>query len=107
MVGRTAVSPEELSVRSHADSGRSVVTVRGEIDMMTAPALSRCLEARIAEAAQAIVVDLAHVTFLGASGLAVLADAQTRANGRGLEFRVVAGDGPARRYLSLVGLEPL
>lgn len=102
----TGVSTDELSVRSEQDRGGSVVAVHGEVDMATAPGLSRCLGERIEEASEAVVIDLGHVTFLGASGLAVLADAHSRAADRGLEFRVLAEEGPIRRYLSLIGLDP-
>lgn len=105
MVVETARLPEQLSVGSHEDADRCVVAVRGEVDMVTAPDLSRYLDECLDEAVRALVIDLENVTFLGTSGLAVLADAKVRADNRGLEFAITAGDGPIRRYLSLVGLD--
>lgn len=105
MAGWRYARAEELSLCSQQDSGCSVVVVRGEVDISTAPQLSRFLDARLEEAGQALVVDVNHVTFLGAAGLAALVDARARANRCGRRFRILAAHSPVCRYLALVGLE--
>lgn len=48
------------------------VAMRGELDLATAPALSRCLESIIAERPIRIVLDFTDLTFMDVSGIAVL-----------------------------------
>jgi anti-sigma B factor antagonist len=75
-----------------------IVTVRGEIDLVTAPVLRDALDGL----GSRITVDLRAVTFIDSTGLAVLIDKKLRADGG--EFRIVA-DGPAvLRLFELTGL---
>ncbi|MBV8992317.1 MAG: STAS domain-containing protein [Pseudonocardiales bacterium] len=60
----------DLHVTEHGTDAR-VVTVRGEIDALTAPELGGLLTAQLA-AAPLVVVDLERVRFLGSAGLSVL-----------------------------------
>ncbi|MFI9010740.1 STAS domain-containing protein [Actinosynnema sp. NPDC053489] len=90
-----------LSVRTPAD-GVAVVSVSGEVDMLTAPQLRaealRHLDGRT------LVLDLSGVTFLGSAGLAVLVEASQQAKARDAEFRVVAVDRAVTRPLVATGL---
>ena len=80
-----------------------VIRVSGEIDALTAPELDAAIEASLTETPAAVVVDLSDVKFLASAGIAVLAAARERSDGR-FGFGVVA-DGPATsRPLRLVGL---
>jgi anti-sigma B factor antagonist len=60
----------DLHVTEHGTDAR-VVTVRGEIDALTAPELGVLLTAQLATA-PLVVVDLERVRFLGSAGLSVL-----------------------------------
>ena len=51
----------------------SVVSVSGEIDLVTAPALEQAIGAVVAESPTALVIDLSAVEFLGSVGLKILA----------------------------------
>ncbi|HEY6531043.1 MAG TPA: STAS domain-containing protein [Acidimicrobiales bacterium] len=63
----------DLDVATHAD-GVSVVTVLGEVDVATAPALRQELLRLITEGVSPprVVVDMAGVDFLDSTGLGVL-----------------------------------
>jgi anti-anti-sigma factor len=87
--------------RQHPGPGLAVVTVAGEVDLLTAPRLSRAL-ARAREATT--VVDLTGVTFLAAAGLTVLVAANEAAREQGRRFGVVGAAGTARRTLELSGV---
>ena len=50
-------------------SGVCVVTVDGEVDMLTAPMLEACLRERLSTAPRHLVVDLQRVSFLDSKGL--------------------------------------
>ena len=59
--------------------GRVVVEVIGEVDAYTAPALDVCLHSQARQrGVRELVVDLSRVTFLGAAGVTVLAQAHRR-----------------------------
>jgi anti-sigma B factor antagonist len=74
-----------------------IVTVRGEIDLVTAPLLRDALEGL----GSRVTVDLRQVTFIDSTGLAVLIAKKATDAG---EFRIVA-DGPAvLRLFELTGL---
>jgi anti-sigma B factor antagonist len=60
-----------LSVASHAPD--SHVTVRGELDLATAPQMSQTLQAEIEAGCRRMVIDLAGVTFVDATALSILA----------------------------------
>ncbi len=87
--------------RRHPGPGLAVVTVVGEIDLLTAPRLGRALS-RARE--PTTVVDLAGVTFLAAAGLTVLVAANHDAVEQGRHFGVVGAAGTARRTLEVSGV---
>jgi anti-sigma B factor antagonist len=94
-----------LRLAHHDDGGRIVVEVSGELDIATAPDLRRLLLGLVEEqAARHVVVDLAGLSFLGASGLHVLIDVRDLllANDGSLDLRAVRR--PARRVLEITGL---
>ena len=59
-----------------------VVSPRGEVDAITAPALGRRLLSLFEEGKTALVVDLSKVTFLDSTGIGVLVDALRRFKAR-------------------------
>jgi anti-sigma B factor antagonist len=81
-----------------------VVTVRGDIDALTAPQLSEEILGALSEDPAAVIVDLSAVDFMASSGMAVLVSTQERVTGTAV-FGVVA-DGPGTsRPLKLMGLD--
>jgi anti-anti-sigma factor len=85
--------------------GTAVVTVRGEVDQLTAPRLTEMLTARLRGTLRTLVVDLSEVDFLGAAGLSALIGADLLARQCGVAFRVVTGDNRwAIRPLTATGL---
>ncbi|WP_051723114.1 STAS domain-containing protein [Streptomyces albus] len=84
--------------------GTTVAELRGEIDILTAPALSVRLDALTASPAPDLVVDLRAVTFLDCRGLAMLCRARNRVLSRGGRLRLVASDGHILRVMRLTRL---
>lgn len=74
----------------------AVVRPHGDIDMLTAPALTEALEK--VDACTEILLDLSDVTFLSSAGIEVVVTAHTH---RGEHLRVFAPTNPARRVLDL------
>lgn len=92
-----------LSVRSENDC--TVVAVRGELDIASAPALRTELLGLLGPHARRIVVDLSEVTFCDSSGLAVLVGASRRAWLLGGVLRLAAPAPPVTAVLRLTGLD--
>ena len=93
---------------THEDlNGFRIVTLRGEIDAFTAPALRLELERLIEGSASAstFVIDLAEVTFLDSSTLGALVGALRLLRGRGTTLRVVEPEGVAARIFAQTGLD--
>lgn len=110
--GMTTVTADELVVlRTTAERDNVVVVeVAGEVDLLTAPKLrSVLMDPLLVEPGHGpvLVVDLSGVTFLGSSGLAVLAEAAEVAQDRGFLMRVVATSRTAQRPIEATGLTEL
>jgi anti-sigma B factor antagonist len=85
----------------------AVLTVRGEIDTLTAPAFTAATEELLTASGEVLVMDLTEVRFLASSGLAVLITAAHRAEDRGIRLRLVIANRAVRRPLEITGTAPL
>ncbi|MFD7552230.1 STAS domain-containing protein [Streptomyces sp. NPDC059816] len=96
-----------ITITSGAHCGSSVVTVAGELDVYTAPALRDRLAEAFAAAERDLVCDLSAVTYFDSTAIGVLVGAfkkvRTLAGQR--ELRVVAPCDPVRKVLRLTGLD--
>jgi anti-anti-sigma factor len=93
----------QLSIVVERQSDSVLFRLRGELDIATAPMLANALN----EANSEIVVDLADLAFLDASGLDTLADASARAERDGDHLAVINADSFAQRIFELAGLDHL
>ncbi|OLT14631.1 hypothetical protein BJF78_18120 [Pseudonocardia sp. CNS-139] len=84
-----------------------VLTVRGEIDTLTAPAFTAAVTELADTPEPTLVVDLTGVRFLASSGLAVLINAAHRVETRGSRLRLVAVTRAVLRPLEITGTEQL
>ena len=91
-----------LEVTEHGPDAR-VVTVVGEIDALTAPELATFLTAQLV-AAQAVVVNLDGVRFMGSAGLSVLFEASELAHREDRDLRLVCNSQTANWALEATGL---
>lgn len=104
---RTAAGREPLTVVATVDpsTGATVLTVTGEVDMLTAPVLCQRLDEHFGADHAPIIVDLSRVEFFGSTGLAVIVDTEQRARAEGRNFVLVAGTRVVRRPLQLTQLD--
>jgi anti-anti-sigma factor len=93
-----------LQVAVREEQGVAVVTVRGEVDLLTAPRLAAVLTEEADGRTPVLVADLSEVDFFGAAGLEALSQAARRAGAAGVSFRLVVGP-QVRHLLSLLGSE--
>lgn len=100
------VMPREplLTVAVRSIGRRSVVDVRGEIDVSTGPELAAALDRTLAAGAAQIWVDLTETTFMDSTGLHVLGELRDRVVELNRRLAVICPDGPVRRALEVSGL---
>ncbi|SHL51217.1 anti-sigma B factor antagonist [Pseudonocardia thermophila] len=91
-----------LSTRAE-DGGLRIVTIGGEVDMLTSPQLRSAILAELS-AASVLVLDLEGITFLGTSGLAVLVEVRDAARAAGVPLRLVCRSRRVIRPLTIAGL---
>lgn len=92
--------PDPVQLRTDRPAPNCVVlSVLGEIDLVTVAALESAITEHVA-AAPCLIVDLSGVTFFGSIGLATLMRAMTLADERGTRLMLVAGD-RVRRTMEL------
>jgi anti-anti-sigma factor len=93
---------DDFDVRVTRRTDATVLSVRGEVDLATAPAL-RSTITRVARAERKLlVIDLMAVTFLSSAGLLVLVEA---AEAGRPEVRVVATGRESLRPIRVTGLD--
>lgn len=83
------------------------ITLRGELDTVSAPALSEAMMALYRSKHQKIVVEASQVTFLGAAGLSVLMQTY---NFLAIDGRTLTLHRPSRavrRILEITGLDAI
>ncbi len=85
------------------DTGAALVTLRGELDRQTAPALRDHLEWLTAWVRRRIVLDCAGVTFADVGAHEVLVDIGRRAAANGTVVVLHAPGHALRRLLALLG----
>jgi anti-sigma B factor antagonist len=93
----------QVSVAHHPPN-TAVLTLRGSLDIDTAPALKANLARLIDRPSPHIVVDLAGLDFCDSMGVGVLVTAHGRAMEKGGWVRMASPSGFLRRLLDILGL---
>ncbi|WP_231116062.1 STAS domain-containing protein [Motilibacter rhizosphaerae] len=94
-----------LTTTTSTVAGWPVLSVSGEIDALTAPALRERLLEALREEGSRVVLDLSAVSFLDSTALGVLVAAHKRASTTGGQFRLVVATPLTTRLLKLTGLD--
>ncbi|BDB45466.1 MULTISPECIES: STAS domain-containing protein [Mycobacterium] len=97
-------APDSITATVSDHDGVVVLSIGGEIDLVTAPALEEAIGGVIADNPGALIIDLSGVDFLGSVGLKILASTYEKL-GDGAEFGVVARGPATRRPIHLTGLD--
>lgn len=95
----------EIGVDVAAD--QAVLGVRGDVDLDTAPILHAAMSALVDQGQPDIVLDLAALTFMDASGLRVIADISARLATSSRVLTVRSAPAQTRRILDITGLSEL
>jgi anti-sigma B factor antagonist len=87
------------------DDTTHVVSVRGEIDIFTAPEFKARIATAIDAGRSLVVVDLAETTFLDSSSLGVLISAHRRLSGRRGRLVIACDVAAVRNTFRVTGLD--
>jgi anti-anti-sigma factor len=94
-----------LSLEVSSDQpDRVVISVAGEVDMVTAPELAECLQEH---PATNVVVDLSRVTFLDSSGITALVHGYNELQRTGHTLRTTNEHEIVLRVLEITGLDAM
>ncbi|MCA1740814.1 MAG: anti-sigma factor antagonist [Actinobacteria bacterium] len=91
----------KISIDEHADS-YSIVTVRGEVDLHTAPKVQYAIE-KGSEGVKAVVVDVGSVAFMDSTALSTLMRAKESLEKKGASLRLTAPSRAVERIFAVTG----
>ena len=91
----------EVSIDERAEA-YSVIAVRGEVDLHTAPKVQYAIE-RAAAAARAVVVDMSGIAFMDSTALSALMRSKNSLTEQGITLRLAAPSKPVDRIFSVTG----
>src|SRR3954447_7692024 len=89
------------------DGRATVVTVSGELDMATVPALRGALSGALGRGISRLVIDLGAVTFVDSVGIGAILHCKRRLPADGLLAVVVAPGSYARVIFDVVGADAI
>jgi anti-sigma B factor antagonist len=93
-----------LDLETSAHGSTSVVTLRGEIDVYTAPRLRQALIDLVGQGATDIVVDMDKVDFLDSTGLGVLVGGLKRVKSNDGDLKLVITQDRIMKIFDITGL---
>ena len=93
-----------LDLETEKRGGTSIVSLRGEIDVYTAPRLRQALIDLVEEGATDIVVDLSAIDFLDSTGLGVLVGGLKRVKSNEGELKLVVTQDRIMKIFDITGL---
>jgi anti-sigma B factor antagonist len=101
-----ATPPEEFSITAGDRDGRAYLTLRGELDLATAPELEQLVNESL-DAGNEVVVDLRALEFMDSSGIRVLVAAHARAARVGARLFIVrpASGSAVAKIVEVSGLD--
>jgi anti-sigma B factor antagonist len=104
VAGPACVAPPYACLVESGD-GAVRASLHGDLDLLNADAVGRCLRDAIAARPREVVLDLRRVGFVDASGLHVAVVAAREAREAGVAFSLERGGPRAMRLFALCGLE--
>lgn len=94
----------DFRVETHTTGRVTTLTLSGELDLVSSPALEAALERANGSDADVTVVDLRRLGFMDSTGLHVLVKGHQRAQESGRTFAVTRGSKQVERLLTLTGV---
>ncbi|BBY03549.1 STAS domain-containing protein [Mycobacterium seoulense] len=98
------IDPTAFAVGKQQVDQAVVLTVSGEVDMLSSPHLAEAIQTALGTKPAALIVDLSKVDFLASAGMTVLVTAQAEAEPP-TRFAVVANGSATSRPIKLMGID--
>jgi anti-sigma B factor antagonist len=95
----------EPTFETHSAGAWTVVSVQGELDLSTSPALRAALDDGFGHGTPRIAVDLSAVSFMDSSSLGVLVACLKRAREHDGELTLIGVQGSPAKVIALTGLD--
>lgn len=99
--------PQEFGVDVDMTDDATVVSVRGEVDLYTAPKLRERLDEAVQGDSPRVVVDLGQLDFIDSTGLGVLVGALKQARAAGGDVTLRNANRSTHKILEIAGLTEL
>jgi anti-sigma B factor antagonist len=96
---------EDLLLHTTETGDWTVIEVKGEVDLYSAPRLKELIGDLVAGGRNRIAVELEGVEFMDSTGLGVLIGGLKRCREAGGTLSLVAPTEPVRKVLSITGLD--
>jgi anti-anti-sigma factor len=97
--------PVQFRLDERRQDGAAVITVRGELDLLTAPKLAARINPFVRRGSGDVVIDLRDAVFIDSTGLSIMLNLRRRLVRGGRRLTVVCDEGPVRRVIELARLE--
>jgi anti-sigma B factor antagonist len=99
------VADQGLSVGAEEREGIYRISLRGELDVSTAPRFNSVLSDPRIRNCHTLVVDLSELTFMDSTGLSAVLVGEMHARTRGQRFAVVRGPRHVQELFRLTGVD--
>lgn len=94
----------DLDLEATHRGATSVLSLRGEVDVYTAPRLRQAIVDLVDAGSPLVVVDMGKVDFLDSTGLGVLVEGLKRARARESDLAIVATQDKILKIFDITGL---
>jgi anti-sigma B factor antagonist len=94
-----------LGTRSQEQNGVVTIALSGDLDLATAPILSKKLALFERNEVSTIILDLQDLTFIDSTGMQAFLEARNRAMSNGRRLIVRGASPTAQRHIKIVGLQ--
>ncbi|MDQ3898550.1 MAG: STAS domain-containing protein [Actinomycetota bacterium] len=101
------VWPSGFTCLATLNGAQATVEISGELDMSTAPELSRSLSEVLDRHPREVTVDLGRLAFIDSTGLTLLVRTSNSLKQHDGALRLTRPTPPVRRVLEIVGLDGL
>ena len=94
-----------MQIATTPDSDRYVITVSGEVDLATSPALDTAIIAAIESGTSSVAIDLTDVSFMDSSGLGVIVRGLKRCREADKDLDLVITNERVLKVFGITGLD--
>lgn len=98
------MGPEDFSIHEDAQGDRRTLTLAGELDLASAPALEAAVAQLCADGANEIVFDLSGLSFVDSTGLRTILSSMSLCEEHLCDFWLIPGQRAIQRLFELAGL---